>query len=110
MIKDYSILFRGMSDGTTKFHYSLNSNTPKTIIMKVYNQYLEYVEYESTFTLQPGVNYWTSVYSNLSNRYVEFIDSNTFDIVGMFGLDGKIDYNTIPVSYTHLTLPTKRIV
>ena len=25
--------------------------------MKVYNQYLEYVEYESAFTLQPGVNY-----------------------------------------------------
>jgi FkbM family methyltransferase len=98
MIKDYSILFRGMSDGTTKFHYSLNSNTPKTIIMKVYNQYLEYVEYESTFTLQPRVNYWTSVYSNLSNRYVEFIDSNTFDIVGMFGLDGQIDYNNIPYS------------
>jgi FkbM family methyltransferase len=98
MIKDYSILFRGMSDETTKFHYSLNSNTPKSIIMKVYNQYLEYVEYESTFTLQPGVNYWTSVHSNLINRYVEFRDSNTFDIVGMFGLDGTINYHNIPYS------------
>ena len=99
MIKDYSILFRGMSDGTTKFHYSLNSNTPKSIIMKVYNQYLEYVEYESTFTLQPGVNYWTGIHSNIVNRYVEFRDSNTFDIVGMFGLDGEIDYHNIPYSY-----------
>ena len=98
MIKDYSILFLGMSDGTTKFHYSLNSNTAKSIIMKVYNQYLEYVEYESTFTLQPGVNYWTSVHSNLINRYVEFRDANTFDIVGMFGLDGEIDYHNIPYS------------
>ena len=98
MIKDYSILFRGMSDGTTKFHYSLNSNTEKSIIMKVYNQYLEYVEYESTFTLQPGVNYWTSVHSNLINRYVEFRDANTFDIVGMFGLDGEMDYHNIPYS------------
>jgi FkbM family methyltransferase len=98
MIKDYSILFRGMSDGTTKFHYSLNSNTAKSIIMKVYNQYLEYVEYESTFTLQPGVNYWTGIHSNIVNRYVEFRDSNTFDIVGMFGLDGEIDYNNIPYS------------
>jgi FkbM family methyltransferase len=98
MIKDYSILFLGMSDGTTKFHYSLNSNTAKSIIMKVYNQYLEYVEYESTFTLQPGVNYWTSVHSNLINRYVEFRDANTFDIVGMFGLDGEMDYHNIPYS------------
>ena len=66
--------------------------------MKVYNQYLEYVEYESTFTLQPGVNYWTGIHSNIVNRYVEFRDSNTFDIVGMFGLDGEIDYHNIPYS------------
>ena len=98
MIKDYSISFLAMSDGNTKFHYSLNSNTTKSIIMKVYNQYLEYVEHESVLTLEPKVNYWTSVPSNLKNRYVEFIDANTFDIVGMFGLDGEIDYNTIPYS------------
>lgn len=95
MIKDYSILFRGMSDATTKFHYSLNSNTPKSIIMKVYNQYLEYVEYKDEFTLQPGINYWTSVHSNLTNRYVEFRDSDTLEIVGLFGLAGLIDYNDI---------------
>jgi FkbM family methyltransferase len=95
MVKDYSILFRGMTEGTTKFHYSLNGNTPKSIIMKVYNQYLEYVEYESAFTLEPGVNYWTSVNSNLINRYVEFRDADTFEIVGLFGLAGLIDYNNI---------------
>ena len=95
MIKDYSILFNGMSDGNKIFYYSLNDNTPKSIIMKVYNQYLEYVEYESSLTLDPGINYWTSVNSNLTNRYVEFIDANTFDIVGMFGLNGSIDYNKI---------------
>ena len=95
MIKDYSILFNGMSDGNTKFHYSLNSNTRKSIIMKVYNQYLEYVEYESSFVLEPNISYWTSVSSNLKNRYVEFRDADTFDIVGMFGLNGVIDYNDI---------------
>ena len=95
MIKDYSILFNGMGDGNKIFYYSLNSNTPKSIIMKIYNQYLEYVEYESSLTLDPGINYWTSVNSNLTNRYVEFIDANTFDIVGMFGLNGSIDYNKI---------------
>ena len=77
------------------FYYSLNSNTPKSIIMKVYNQYLEYVEYESSLTLEPGLNYWTRVNSNLTNRYVEFRDADTLGIVGMFGLNGSIDYNKI---------------
>ena len=95
MIKDYSILFNGMSDGNKIFYYSLNDNTPKSIIMKVYNQYLEYVEYESSLTLDPGINYWTSVNSNLTNRYVEFRDADTLQIVGLFGLGGSIDYNEI---------------
>jgi FkbM family methyltransferase len=98
MIKDYSILFNGVSDGNTKFYYSLNSNTAKSIIMKVYNQYLEYVEYESALKLEPGLNYWTSVPSNNKGRYVEFIDANTLEIVGMFGLNGEIDYDNIPHS------------
>ena len=51
MIKDYSILFNGVSDGNTRFHYSLNDNTAKSIIMKVYNQYLEYVEYVHSICL-----------------------------------------------------------
>jgi FkbM family methyltransferase len=87
-----------MSDGNTKFHYSLNSNTAKSIIMKVYNQYLEYVEYESVIALQPGTNYWTSVPSNNKGRYVEFRDVDTLEIVGMFGLNGEIDYDNIPYS------------
>jgi FkbM family methyltransferase len=98
MIKDYSILFNGMSDGSKRFHYSLNSNIQRDVIVKVYNQYLNYVEYETNSNLHPGVSYWISTSSNLKNRYVEFIDANTFDIVGMFGLDGEIDYNNIPYS------------
>jgi FkbM family methyltransferase len=66
--------------------------------MKVYNQYLEYIEYESALTLEPGLNYWTSVPSNNKGRYVEFIDANTLEIVGMFGLNGEIDYDNIPHS------------
>ena len=98
MIKDYSILFNGMSDGNKIFYYSLNDNTSKSIIMKVYNQYLEYIEYESALTLEPDVNYWTSVPSNNKGRYVEFRDANTLEIVGMFGLNGEIDYDNIPHS------------
>jgi FkbM family methyltransferase len=98
VIKDYSILFNGMSDGNKIFYYSLNDNTSKSIIMKVYNQYLEYIEYESALTLEPGVNYWTSVPSNNKGRYVEFRDANTLEIVGMFGLNGEIDYDNIPHS------------
>ena len=67
MIKDYSILFNGMSDGNRKFHYSLNSNIQRNVIIKVYNQYLEYVEYETNIDLHPGVFYWVSVSSNLKN-------------------------------------------
>jgi FkbM family methyltransferase len=98
VIKDYSILFNGMSDGNKIFYYSLNDNTAKSIIMKVYNQYLEYVEYESALTLEPDVNYWTSVPSNNKGRYVEFRDADTLEIVGMFGLNGEIDYDNIPHS------------
>jgi FkbM family methyltransferase len=98
VIKDYSILFNGMSDGNKIFYYSLNDNTSKSIIMKVYNQYLEYIEYESALTLEPDVNYWTSVPSNNKGRYVEFRDADTLEIVGMFGLNGEIDYDNIPHS------------
>jgi FkbM family methyltransferase len=98
MIKDYSILFNGMSDESKRFHYSLNSNIERDVIVKVYNQYLNYVEYETNINLHPGVSYWIGVHSNLTNRYVEFRDANTFDIVGMFGLGGEIDYNNIPYS------------
>ena len=95
MIKDYSILFNGTSDGSTKFYYSLNNDIPRNVILKVYNQYLEYVEYENAITLQPDVNYWTSVPSNNKGRYVEFRDAVTLEIVGMFGLNGVIDYKDI---------------
>jgi len=95
VIKDYSILFNGMSDGNKTFYYSLNDNTSKSIIMKVYNRYLEYVEYERALTLEPGVNYWTILPLNNKGRYVEFRDADTLDIVGMFGLSGNLDYNDI---------------
>ena len=81
MIKDYSILFNGMSDGNKIFYYSLNDNTPKSIIMKVYNQYLEYVEYESSLTLDPGINYWTSVNSNLTNIPLVLVNQNPLGIL-----------------------------
>ena len=96
MIKDYSILYNGMTDGKTKFHYSLNAKEPKEVIATVYNQFLKLVEYKYTMTLAPNVGYWTYVPSNSNNRYVEFRDAETYDVVGMFGLDGEIDYNNIP--------------
>lgn len=95
MIKDYSILFRGMSDGSTKFHYSLNNDTPRNVIVKVYNTYLEYMEYGCNVDLHPDCSYWISVPSNNKGRYVEFRDADTLEIVGMFGLDGVIDYKDI---------------
>ena len=66
-----------MGDGNKIFYYSLNDNTSKSIIMKVYNQYLEYIEYESALTLESGVNYWTSVSASLNSTYLPLLFDDT---------------------------------
>lgn len=99
MIKDYSILFNGMSDGNTKFHYSLNNDIQRNVIIKVYNGYLEYMEYECKVDLHFGCSYWISVPSNNKGRYVEFRDAETLEMVGMFGLDGVIDYKNVDYNF-----------
>lgn len=73
------------------FYYSLNSREKKKVILRVYNSYLSYKEYEEVIELSPGSDFWTYVPSNNKNRYVEFRDEETLDIVGFFGLDGTID-------------------
>ena len=81
MIKDYSILFNGMSDGNRKFHYSLNSNIQRNVIVKVYNQYLEYVEYETNIDLHPDVSYWIGTSSNLKNRLSSYNKTAEHEVI-----------------------------
>jgi FkbM family methyltransferase len=90
-MRGYSINFRGMNDEKNCFYYSLNSKVNKKIILRVYNSYLNYLEYEEAMDLSPDVEFWTYVPSNNKNRYVEFRDAENLEIVGMFGLEGLID-------------------
>lgn len=97
-MRDYSIIYVKIDEMKQKFHYRINGNEEKKVILKVYNQYLNWLEYEDTITLVPGLQYWTYVPTNSKNRYVEFRDAKTLEIVGMFGLEGiqdmkEADYN-----------------
>jgi FkbM family methyltransferase len=88
---NYSIQFNGIDELKKCFHFSQNSKINRKIILRVYNSYLNYKEYEERMELIPNVNYWTYVSSNNKNRYVEFRDEDTLEIVGLFGLDGTHD-------------------
>jgi FkbM family methyltransferase len=80
-----------MNELKNSFYYSLNSKTNKKVIMRVYNSYLNYKEYEEIIELVPDFDFWTYIPSNNKNRYVEFRDEKTLNVVGLFGLDGIID-------------------
>jgi FkbM family methyltransferase len=99
MIKSYSILLYEITNGSTTFHYTLNGTGDlKNITLTVYNNFLDYIEYQSSLKLEPNIMYWSYVPFNSKNRYVEFKDADTNEVVGMFGLGGLIDYNDIPQS------------
>ena len=88
---DYSIIYKGSSENKSTFYVELNSDKPREVYFKVFNQYLNYVEYESKLEMVPNVIYWNYVVSNSKNRYVEFRDSETHDVVGLFSLEGIKD-------------------
>lgn len=92
MAKSYTILYLGISEDKRTFNYALNSDSPKQLIMKVYESFMDYVEYEAELELVPGISYWTLMPSNTKFRYVEFYDKKTYELVGLFGLDGDISY------------------
>lgn len=87
---NYSITFNGTDHNKKKFYYSLNSESSHDVILKVWNQYLETPEYESKLSLIPAQIYFTEVFSQTRDRYVEFRDSKTYEVVGLFALDGTI--------------------
>lgn len=87
-MEKYSILFDGINELKDTFYFSLNHNNEKKILLKVYNTYLNHIEYQTELILKPNKNYKTHIKSNHKNRYVEFIDIETDNIVGFFGLEG----------------------
>ena len=94
-MKDYTIFLNGVYDNKRKFHYSLNSNTPQNVIIKIYDTFFNFVCYQNSTNLIPKVNYWIYAPSDDKFKYVEFIDANTFQTVGLFGLGGTIDFNSV---------------
>lgn len=91
IMRDYSVIFKGIDELKSTFYYSTNSKENKKVILRVYNSYLKYKEYEDIIELVPNVQFWTRLPSKSKNRYVEFRDSETLEIVGFFGLDGNFD-------------------
>lgn len=94
-MKDYSISYGGTDNSNKKFYYALNSASPKEVILKVWNQYIGIPEYEVKITIEPGKTYYTEVFSSLRDRYVEFRDSSTYEVVGFFALNGNIGIRDI---------------
>lgn len=90
-MRDYSVIFRGIDELKSTFYYSSNSKENRKVILRVYNSYLGYKEYEETIELIPNVQFWTRLPSKSKNRYVEFRDLDTLEIVGFFGLEGTVD-------------------
>lgn len=93
---NYSIIYLGSSEDKRVFHYTLNCDYQKTLKMVVYNQFLDFIEYEETINMHPGSIHWTSLPMSNKERYVEFIDPITKIVIARFGLEGiskMKDYN-----------------
>lgn len=87
---NYSIIFKGTTDGGRTFHIMLNSDTTRKVRMRVYNTYFNYPEWGTELVLEPGIQYWNFVTTSTNERYVEFRDYETYEIVGLFGLEGDV--------------------
>jgi len=86
-MKNYVIFLDKLKDNNNTICYSTNSDEAETVKVKIYNQYFEHIEYDNEVTIPVGGYCWTSVVSNSRNRYIEFIDSKTNELVGLFGLN-----------------------
>lgn len=88
---NYSIIYKGCSEDKRVIYTELNGQGSQRVIMKVYNTYLGYPETNSVVTFNEGTNVWHYLVNNSKNRYVEFRDAETCEIVGLFGLEGTLD-------------------
>lgn len=98
-MKNYSITFNGTDPNKRKFYYALNSESAQEVILRVWNQYIEVLEYETRITIEPGKVYFSEVFSKTRDRFAEFRDVKTFEVVGMFSIDGMIGVRDI--DYKH---------
>ena len=87
---NYGLIFKGISQGGKVFNLINPSETQKNFLLKVYNTYFGACELTQEFTYEPGVEYWNYVVTNSIERYVELRDTTTYEVVGLFGLEGEI--------------------
>jgi len=88
---NYSIIYKGCSEDKRVIYTELNGDQPQRVIMKVYNTYFGYPETNTEITFNKDVQHWHYLVNNSKNRYVEFRDAETCEIVGLFGLEGTLD-------------------
>jgi FkbM family methyltransferase len=88
----YGLIFRGITDNGKTFHVINNSGESKKVHMRVYNTYFGYPEYTTEIVFENGVQYWNYVIGCSNHRYVQFRDTKSLEIVGLFGLEGQYDF------------------
>ena len=88
---DYSIFFEGQSNDFTTVNFSLIGRKPQNVIVKIYNNYLNFLEHSTEITLLPGVRHYIYYPNNSSDRVINFYDKKTLQLVSSFGLKGQQD-------------------
>lgn len=95
MVKSYSIEYLRLSEDKKVVYFKLAGDKPQTILYKIYNTYLGFIQEHGRMDLEPNVEYYVATPYTSKNRYIVFSDYHTLAIVGMFGLDGNYHYNSI---------------
>lgn len=88
------------SDDKHKICFSTSSEKSETVRVIIHNQYFNTTEYDGVLTIPPGGYCWIYSHGVSSNRYINFIDVNTNQSVGLYNLPGQIDY-TKEFPYSH---------
>lgn len=90
---EYSIFYRGSNDEKNVFFYSINGLDSRKILLQVFETFTGSLDYSEEMILSPGIGYWTGLPFRSKTRYAKFIDLESSEIVGLFSLDGVLDFN-----------------
>ena len=88
----YNIIINSFSDNFKKVDFKTNSLNTEKVKVFVKNNYFNSIEYETTLKMAPNCGYWFSTPLNHKNRVVEFRDYYTETLVGLFALDGSVNF------------------
>jgi FkbM family methyltransferase len=88
----YNIIINSISDNFRKVDFKTNSLNTEKVKVFVKNNYFNSIEYETTLEMAPNCSYWFSTPLNHKNQVVEFRDYYTETLVGLFALDGSVNF------------------